>query len=157
MKEEKKKVNIVYRDLDEAELSEKRIHLLYCELEKDRSDLSLAEMEQQMTDKVPTMFLDDDIAQLENDIKAKYVTKEKREATEADLIYMKSTLGFMKKKKKLDIPMRELRLNILKLQNAKGKQDAPEYQIKKLRDELRTKKEANLAPREHTELPSYTN
>ena len=144
------KYELVSRELDDYELTDKKIQLMQAKIHKDKSDLSLAEMIAQMDARIPMNFLDDDIAKLEKDINNK-VTKdaqgEEQPATESDLAYMNIRLEFLKKSKELDIPMRELRLNIQSLTAAKNRFDAPEKQISKLEKEIRERTETTLKTR----------
>lgn len=141
---------LVERDLDDDTLTEKKIQLMQAQIHKDKSDMSLAEMEEQLDAKIPLKFLEDDIAKLEKDLANKVTKNDKGEeqpATEADLKYMEIRLKYLKKSVELDIPMRELRLNMHTLRTAKNRYDAPEQQIKKLEKEIRERKETTLSTR----------
>jgi hypothetical protein len=140
----------VDRDLTEEELTEKKLQLIQAEIHKDKTDIDLAEMEKQLDSKLPSVFLDDDIKSVEEDITNK--TKNDKDgkkipATEGDLEYMKNKLVSLKKSKELDVPMRELRYAIQELRYKKNRYDAPEKQIKKLQKEIRERRETTLSTR----------
>lgn len=146
----KTSVEYVSRDLDDSELIEKKLQLMQSEIHKDKTDISLEEMEKQLTSKIPERFLDDDIKAVKEDIANKTKKNEKGDkipATDSDLEYMNIRLQSLEKSKELDIPMRELRFAIQELRYKKNRFDAPEKQIKKLQKEIRERKETTLASR----------
>lgn len=153
----KSKIEFVERELDELELKDKKLMLLDCEINKDKTDLSLQEMEAQLDAKIPLLFLRDDIKSLEEDIKNKVKKSDdgvtKIPATDADLTYMGIRLKYLKLSEEKDIPMRELRLSIHSLRHNKTMPDAKENQIKKLVEEIRNKKETTLKHRVEKDVP----
>jgi hypothetical protein len=124
--------------LSEDELTEKKLHLMQCEIQKIESDLEVEELTAQLDSKIPMRFLDDDIAEVKKQIETK--KKEDKDLTEADLEYLRIQLKKLEKAKEQDVPMRKIRLKLHHLQYQKGKMDAPENQIKKLQKEIREKK-----------------
>lgn len=135
-------VKIEKVEMTEEELKETKIQLEYSKLQKDETDLQLAELEETLDKKVAVKLLDDDIAKLSGDIEKKIILDNygnEVDATEADLIRMNITLNKFKKQKELDIPGRQLRLKIHQLRDAKERIDAPERQIKKLEKQVREK------------------
>lgn len=158
--EEKNKLEFVKRDLTDVQLEDKKLQLIRAKLIKDKTDLQLAELEEQLDLKFPEKFLNDSISEMEKDITDKKVTRnnmngrEISDATETDIEFMKSKLKFMNKMKKLDIPLRDLRLQIHDLRSAKKQIDAPEQQIRKLENEIRERKETILSSRDKRELPA---
>ena len=129
-------------EMTEEDLKEAKIQLEYSKLQKDETDLQLAELEETLDKKVASKLLQDDIDKLSGDIDKKIILDNKGNevnATEADLIRMNITLNKFKKQKELDIPSRQLRLKIHQLRDAKERIDAPERQIKKLEKQVREK------------------
>ncbi len=129
-------------EMTEEDLKEAKIQLEYSKLQKDETDLQLAELEETLDKKVASKLLQDDIDKLSGDIDKKIILDNKGNevnATEADLIRMNITLNKFKKQKELDIPSRQLRLKIHQLRDAKERIDAPERQIKKLEKQIREK------------------
>lgn len=140
-------------EMTEEELRDKKLHLAYCKTQKDESDLNLLEMEQHLDADLANKLLSDDIDKLQGDIEEGVIYDnfgKKVEATEADLTRMSITLEKFKKQKELDLPGRQLRLNINKLRDAKLRPDAPEKQIKKLEKEIREKTYEIVAKEETT-------
>lgn len=128
--------------MTDEDLKEKKLHLAYCKIQRDESDLNLKEMEDTLDAKVASGLLDDDIKKLTEDIEEKVIYDshgKKIDATEADLSRMKITLNKFLNQKELDLPTRQLRLKISQLRDAKERIDAPEKQIKKLEKEIREK------------------
>lgn len=153
-------VEFVVRDLDDDELTEKKLFLEHCEIQADRSTLAIEEMTAQMDSNIPMRMLDDDIATLEKDLKEKRYKNSKgdyEEATECDLDLMKIQLAILKKSKKLEIPMRELRFKIQDATYKKKRIDSPDNQIKKLKKEIRERKETTLASRVQPRAPVGVN
>jgi translation elongation factor EF-1beta len=137
-------VELKYKKIEmtDDELRDKKLHLAYCKLQKDESDVNLEEMEEHLEQNLANRLLDDDIKKISEDMEAKitYDTYGKEiPATEADIARMQVTLNKFNKQRKLDLPGRQLRLNINKLREAKVRPDAPEKQIKKLEKEIREK------------------
>jgi len=128
--------------MTDEELNEKKLHLAFCKINKDESDLSLKEMEDTLDSKLAIRLLDDDIKKIREDIKEKVIYDGygvKVKATSADLDRMNITLDKFLAQKELDIPTRQVRLKINQLIDAKKREDAPERQIKKLEREIREK------------------
>jgi hypothetical protein len=128
--------------MTEEELREYKLQLAHCEMQRDESDLSLSEMEENLEKKIPSRLLDDDIEKLEKDIKDKVIYDsfgKKIPASDADIDRMNITLKKFKMMKKLDIPGKKLRQSINQLRDAKLRPDAPELQIKKLKKAIREK------------------
>jgi len=144
-----KPFEFVQRELSDDELTEKKLQLMDAKLSKEKSDLALAEMERQLDAKVPLKFIDDDIKGLEEDIanKVKKGENGKEPATESDIEYMNIRLEFLKKTRELEIPMKELRLNIQSLRHNKERFDSKENQIKKLEKEIRERSETTISTR----------
>ena len=135
-------VEIKYKkvEMTDDELTEKKLHLAYCKLKRDSIDVDLADMEEQLDKKLASRLLQDDIDNLVKNISEKIRDKQDGStvpATDADLVGMNIALKKFNKQKDLDIPSRELRLNINKLRDAKKRPDAPGKQIKKLEKEIR--------------------
>lgn len=129
-------------EMTDDELREKKLQLAYCQLQKDESDVNLAEMEEHLGEKLATRLLDDDIQKISEDMEGRVTYDSYGKlipATEADIARMQITLNKFNKQKDLDLPSRQLRLNINKLRDAKVRLDAPEKQIKKLEKEIREK------------------
>lgn len=129
-------------EMTEQELSEKKLHLTSCKLQKDDSDLMLKEMEETLDANLATRLLDDDIAKITEDMDNKVIRDgygKEIPATDADIDRMKITLDKFKKQKELDLPARQLRFKMTQLIEAKRRPDAPELQIKKLEREIREK------------------
>jgi myosin heavy subunit len=149
------KVKFVERELTEEELKDKKLQLMHAENYKDKQELAIAEMEAQLDAKIPLRFLEDDIAKVEKDIESKSVKDDKgnvKEATEADLDYMKIRLNFLRKTKELDLPMRELRFSLLNAKIGMDRVDSPSKQIKKLEKEIRERRETTLAARHQEDV-----
>jgi len=128
--------------MTEEDLRDKKLHLEFCKLNKDESDISLQELEGHLDKKIASRLLDDDIARIKEDIKKKIVKDSWGNdvpATEADMDRMKITLKKFESQKKLDLPERQIRYKINQLREAKKRLDAPENQIKKLEKEIREK------------------
>ena len=128
--------------MTDEELKEKKLHLAQCKIQKDDTDLVLKEMEDTLDQGIATGLLDDDIQKLKEDIGKKVIYDalgKEVEATETDMARLKLTLDKFLGQKELDIPTRQLRLQINKLRDAKERIDAPERQIKKLEREIREK------------------
>lgn len=128
--------------MTEEELYEAKQDLIHCELQKDISDLDVEEFEGLLSQKIPSRLLEDDIRELEKQIKEKSVLNISNiqvDLTEVDILKRKITLKKENKRLKLNIPERQLRqrLNILKY--GKKKIDAPEQQINKLKKNIRDK------------------
>ena len=124
------------------ELIEKKLHLKFCKLSKDESDLNLEELEKTLEADLANKLLNDDIAKLEEDMELGIIKDpwgKDIDGTPADLERMKITVNKFKKQKELDIPARQLRLKIDQLREAKERPDAPEKQIKVLEKEIREK------------------
>ena len=141
------KIEFVDVALDDEGLEEKKMMLESAKLNKDDSDIQLDEMERKLDSKLPLRLLEDTIKQTEEDLKNKVFRRRGpngdflTDATEAEMDLMKISLESMKKMRKLDIPMRDLRFQINSLRRQKKAVDAPEQQIKKLEKEIRNKKE----------------
>lgn len=155
-------VQLAQVKLDEEALAERRRMLDSAKIQKDGTDLQLEELEAQLDAQIPKRYLEENIAQLEEDLKNKQIRRTSQagetleEATEADLDLMKIKLKSNKKALKLDLPMRDLRLKISELRAQKARFDAPEQQIKKLEKEIKSKEAtvpASRLPRSDT--PSY--
>ena len=134
----------------EGELEEAKDTLVHCEIQRDKTDLDVAEFEELLEKKIPTKLLKDDIKELEKQIKEKSVLNTyniKVELTEADILKRQITLKKEKQTLKLNIPEKELRLRLNILKNAKKKIDAPEQQINKLKKNIRDKAFYRPAPR----------
>jgi hypothetical protein len=133
-------------ELTEEQLKERRRYLDNCKLQKDDTDIQLEELEEQLDLKLPSRILDESIEEMEQNIKEGMVTRSrngleiKEKATAADIDLMKGKVKSMKKMKKLDIPMRDLRLRISNLRASKQQIDAPDMQILKLEREIKKKK-----------------
>lgn len=163
LEENKQKVEIVEVDLSVEQLEEKKIHLLSCELNKEDSDMQLQEYISQLDMKLPARLLEDSIERMKKDIEEKKFrsanqqTGEEKlsDATEAELDLMRIKLVSMENTKKLDIPMRDLRLRIHMLRKQKESIDAPENQITKLEREIKTKKASVPKSRADKEQLSY--
>ncbi len=128
--------------MTDEELREKKLHLEFCNINKNESDLSLLELEEHLDKKLRTRLLDDDIAKITEDIEKKIIYDaygKEVPATEADIDQMKITLEKFIRTKELDLPSRKLRNSINKLRDAKLRPNAPELQIKKLEREIREK------------------
>jgi hypothetical protein len=104
-----------------------------------KTELDIKELERQLDMKLPSRWLDDDIAKLEKDIQAK--TKDGKDLTEADLDYMNSQLTGLKASKELDIPTRELRLRIQGTLASLRSPEAPSKMIKLLEKQIRERAE----------------
>lgn len=129
-------------EMTDADLRDRKLHLAYCKIQKDDTDISLAEMEDQLDKNLANKLLDDDIKKLSEDIENKERLDQfgnKTEASDADIIGMNIALDKFKKQLDLDLPSRQLRLSINKMREAKLRDDAPEKQIKKLQKEIREK------------------
>ena len=138
------KIKMIEGDLEEA-----KANLVHCELQKDKTDLDVSEFEELLEKKIPTKLLEDDIKELEKQIKEKSVLNTfniKVDLTEADILKRKITLKKEKQTLKLNIPERELRLKLNILKDAKKKVDAPEQQIKKLKKNIRDKAFYRIVP-----------
>jgi hypothetical protein len=141
-------------ELSEEELVEKKLMLQDCQINKDETDLELAMMEARLDKRIDAKMLDEDIAELEKDISEKK-NKQGKDASPAELEYMKIQLEQLKKTKELDIPMRKLRFQIAQARYTKNRPDAKEQQIKKLEREIREKKATVLKSRvqDYPEVP----
>jgi hypothetical protein len=129
-------------EMTEDELNDKKLHLEFCKLNKDESDLSLTELTKTMEKKIASRILQDDIARIKEDLKKKIVKDawgNDVPATDADIDRMKITLDKFQSQMKLDLPERQIRYKIQQLTEAKNRIDAPEKQIKKLEKEIREK------------------
>jgi len=128
--------------MTEEELKEKKLHLAFCKIQKDDSDITLKEMEDTLDANLAIRLLEDDITKLTGDIDKKVIYDaygKQIDATEADLARMEITLKKFIASKELDLPSRQLRNQINQLRDAKARVDAPELQIKKLEKEIREK------------------
>ena len=108
-------------EMTEEELRERKLHLAYCKLQQDESDITISELEQNLEAGLANKFLDDYIAKLQADIAKKIVYDnfgKETVATDADLQRMHITIVKFKKQKELDIPSRQLRLKINKIRDA---------------------------------------
>jgi len=141
-------------ELSEEELVEKKLMLQDCQINKDETDLEVAMMEARLDKRIDAKMLDEDIAELEKDI-AEKKNKQGKDASPAELEYMKIQLEQLKKTKELDIPMRKLRFQIAQARYTKNRPDAKEQQIKKLEREVREKKATVLKSRvrDYPEVP----
>lgn len=129
-------------EMTDEDLRDRKLHLAHCKIQKDDTDIALAEMEEQLDKDLANKLLDDDIEKLSKDIEKKERLDQfgnKILASEADLVGMQIALDKFKKQRELDLPSRQLRQNINKLRDAKVRPDAPEKQIKKLEKEIREK------------------
>ena len=141
---EEKRLETERVKLTEEDLTEKKYMLMSAKLNKDDTDIQLEEYEDQIAEQLPIKLLDDSIKELEDDIKKKIVHRRgqdgietEKAASEGDICLMKIKLKSLKKMKKADIPMRDLRFRMLQLRESKNRIDAPEQQIKKLEKEIR--------------------
>ena len=137
------------------ELVEKKLHLKFCKLSRDESDLTLTELEASLGTGLATKLLDDDIARINKDLEAGIIKDpwgNDVDSTEADKIKMKITVDKFKQQKELDIPTRQLRLKIEQLREAKSRPDAPEKQIKVLEKEIREKAFEHIAKETPTSI-----
>lgn len=128
--------------MTEEEERDKKLHLEFCKINKDESNLALLELEEHLEKKLGIRLLDDDIAKITEDIDKKVIYDsfgKEITASEADIDKMKITLEKFTRTKELDLPSRKLRNSINKLREAKKRPDAPELQIKKLEREIREK------------------
>jgi hypothetical protein len=132
-------VNITRRDLNPDELIIKKLQLEQAKITLDKTNLELKELERQLDMKLPSRWLDDDIAKLEKDIAAK--SKDGKELTEADLDFMNSQLIGLKASKELDIPTRELRLKIQGTMASLNSPESPSRMIKVLEKQIRERSE----------------
>lgn len=135
-------------EMTDEELIEKKLHLKYCKINKDESDLNLKELEDTLDAGVPNMLMKDDIEKLEKDISSKEIKDpwgKDVPATEADIVRMNVILSKFKNQRDLDIPNRQLRLKINQIRQSKGRPDAPERQIKVLEKEIREKAYEHIA------------
>ncbi|MFW9853343.1 MAG: hypothetical protein ACFFDS_10380 [Candidatus Thorarchaeota archaeon] len=128
--------------MDEEIFREKKRFLTACEINHSTMENNIAELEEQLDLDLPTRLLDDDIKKLEDQIKRKVGMNaygNEIEATDADIDMMKIVLKKYKKEKKLGLPKKKLRLEIMKLKDAQEMPDAPAKQIKLLKKEIREK------------------
>jgi len=132
-------VQLVRKQLDDEELTIKKLQLEQARLNLAKTELDIKELERQLDMKLPSRWLDDDIAKLEKDIQAK--TKDGKDLTEADLDYMNSQLTGLKASKELDIPTRELRLRIQGTLASLRSPEAPSKMIKLLEKQIRERAE----------------
>lgn len=142
-------------EMTDEELKEKKLHLAYCKIQKDESDITLKEMQDTLDADLATRLLEDDIQKLKEDIKEKVIFDsygKKVKATEADLDRLEITLTKFLAQKAIDIPNRQLRLKINQLREAKERIDAPENQIKKLEREIREKSYERVAKDTHNPM-----
>lgn len=129
-------------DMTDEVLREKKLHLEFCKINKDETDINLKEMEETSYEKIASRLLDDDITKVKEDIKNKYIKDtlgNKIDLTDADIDKMKIALKKFNRQKELDIPERGVRQKINQLRESKKRMDAPEKQIKKLEKEIREK------------------
>jgi len=157
---EEKQPDLIEVDLTPEQLIEKRNHLENCKMSKDDSDLTLEKYEAQLDAQLPIKLLDDSIKEIKKNLAEKKFknrsangTESEKDATDAELEVMKIELKSMEKMKKLDLPMRDLRLRIAQLKRQKEAFDAPEQQIHKLEREIKTKKATIPRPRDSTKPP----
>jgi Cu/Ag efflux pump CusA len=137
---------VVRIDLSEEELQEKKSMLENYSIQKDKTDLSLEEMIENLDMKIPSLYLDEGIESIKKDIK-EGKNKDGTDASPTDILSMKIQLKYLEKTKKLDLPTRELRRDINNLRIAKNRKDSPEQQISKLKKEIKEKKGYTLKSR----------
>jgi hypothetical protein len=145
---EQKEVELEEINLSDEELEDKKMMLASAEMARDDSTFNLEEYLDQLDLKIPQRLLDETIKQLEEDIKTKtYRINDRtgtnectKPATETEMDIMQIKLKSLKKMKKADLPMKDLRFKINQLRRQKSAIDAPEQQIEKLKREIKTKK-----------------
>jgi hypothetical protein len=148
MTEKEPQIELDEVELSEQELEDKKMMLASAEISRDDSTFNLEEYIEQLDLKIPQRLLDDTIEQLEGDIKTNTyrindrtgTNEHTKPATETEMDIMKIKLRSLKKMKKADLPMRDLRFKINQLRRQKSAIDAPEQQIDKLKREIKTKK-----------------
>lgn len=139
--------------LDKKQLREKYVLLKKMEIDDAYNKLALSEMMDQVEKNLPRRLLKDSIDNFEKDIAEGMITKnnngvEKREkATDAEIDMMKIKVKHLKEELTQDLPMKNLRNQISQFMINMEKEDAPGKNIKKLRKEIRSKKETGLSSR----------
>ncbi len=143
-------VDIQIMEMNEEDLIERKIMLENAKIYKDETDAELVFLLEQLESQVPKLLIEEDIKCLKEDLEKGVVHNKlgvQVDATDTDKLIMEATIRKLNQVKKLDLPMRGLRLKINNLREAKARIDSPERQIKVLEKEIRTKKISRVAPK----------
>jgi hypothetical protein len=146
-------VEYVQVPLDAKQLKEKYIALKKMEIDNAYNELALSEMFDQAEKQLPRRLLQDSINDFTKDLAEGKISKNKNgveireDATEAERDMMQIKLNHLKKELELDLPMKNLRNQISQFKLNMDRDDAPGKNIKKLRKEIRLKKETVLSTR----------
>lgn len=148
-----KGVEYVDYPLDAKELKEKYMMLRKAEIDSDYNTLSYDEMIAQLDANLPARLLQDSIDEMRKDLEEGMITKTRNgvetrtKATEAEIEMIKIKIKSLEKERDLNLPMRNLRLNISRFKESLDQPDSPGKQIPKLRKAIREKKETVLSTR----------
>jgi hypothetical protein len=140
-------------ELGDEQLTEKKLDLMNAEIQKDETDLSLKEMEEQLDAQIPNKLFQDEVKKIKKIMKDGK-TEEGIELEEGEKEMLKIRLKYIQKTLDKDLPLRKLRLKILGLKYSKNRIDAPEQQISKLKREIREKKATVPASRVRNGIPT---
>jgi len=139
--------------LDAQQIKEKYALLRKLEIEDAYNTLQLNKMVEQLESDLPNRLLQDTIDKFEKDLAEGMITKgnngiEKREpATEAEKKMMEIEVKYLKQELEQGLPTKNLRNQISQFKINLEKEEAPGNNIKKLRKEIRNKKETVLSSR----------
>lgn len=140
--------------LTEQDVKERITMLRKYELDSEYNKIAIDEMHAQLEAKLPSRLLQDSINEMRKDIDEGMINRNtkggneiREKATEAEIEMMKIKLKSLEREKELDLPTRNLRLQISRFNESREQADAPEKQIAKLRKAIREKKEPVLSTR----------